>query len=61
MIDDFLLKIHSVRKKEDELWEYYMKWGEEPWVFEEKGEKICDFSARSYARERVRMLAVKEK
>ena len=60
MIDDFLLKIHSVRKKEDELWEYYMKWGEEPWVFEEKGEEICHFSARDYARERVRMLAAKE-
>lgn len=61
MIDDFLLKIQGVRKKEEELWEYYMKWGEEPWVFEEKGEEVCMFSSRDYARERVKALAIKEK
>ena len=61
IIDDFLIKIHGIRRKEEELWEYYMKWGEEPWIFEEKGEEICHFSARDYARERVRILSIKEK
>ena len=59
IVDDFLMKIYGTGKTEQELWEYYTRWGEEPWVMEEDADSDCGFSAWEYANRRVKELGKK--
>lgn len=61
IIDEFLMKIYGTGKTEQELWEYYIRWGEDPWVMEEDADADCGFSAWEYANMRVKELGKKVK
>ena len=57
IVDEFFTTC-NLDNTEDELLKQYLLFGEDPWV--SSGDPGCRFSARSYARERVKELARKK-
>jgi len=57
IVDTFLQRAFSKGKSEDELWDQYVHFGEDPHIVVAGRESDCSFSAWDYARQRIRELA----
>ena len=56
MVDTFLQGAFSESKGEEELWDQYVHFGEDPHIVVVGRESECSFSAWDYARQRIREL-----
>jgi len=61
IVDDFLTNAYDEDKTEDQLWNEYSSWGEDPFIIVTDGEDNCSFSAWDYAKNRIREIVGKNK
>lgn len=59
IIDDFLTDAYDGSKTEDQLWNEYSSWGEDPFIIVAEGEDNCSFSAWDYAKNQIRKIVGK--
>ena len=59
IVDDFLTNAYDENKTEDQLWNEYSSWGEDPFIIVTDGEDNCSFSAWDYAKNRIREIVGK--